>query len=110
MGRTLPWEVREQADDGMLAYSHTTPSVCVCASLGAGDRSGRKCLTCRTPHYEMRTRSIFRGRLTGEIQERLKQNSKGRGGRTGEVGREIRSQSAQAHLRREHVITIPRGV
>ena len=41
----------------------------------------------------MRTRrSIFQWRLRGEIQERLRQNSKGRGGRTGEVGRKIRSE------------------
>ena len=84
----------------------------VCAQAwGWGDRSGRKCLTCRIPHYEMRTRrNIFQWQLTGEIQERLKQNSKGRGGRTGEVGRKIRSESAQALLHREHFITIPRGV
>lgn len=49
MGRTLPWEVREQADDGMLAYSHTTPSECVCTSLGVGGPVRQEMLDLQDP-------------------------------------------------------------
>lgn len=90
-----PFQVRE-GDNGNETWFPKGMTCAIFVCTGWGDWSGGMCLRMKVCRYEMRTRgNIFSWQGGGKFREKQRQSKKGRAGRTGEVGREIRSESTQ---------------